>query len=136
MADLTVTAAKVGAVFPAKSEIYDYLANATITPGQPVYIDAAGKVGPAAAGGASPINRFRGIALNKAGAGQAVSVLVRGAVGGFDLSGLAYDAQVYVSTAAGALADAAGTTSLVVGRVMPLTDMSLSKVLMVTGIAG
>jgi hypothetical protein len=86
--------------------------------------------------GDSPANRFRGIALKSVAAGQPVPVLVRGVVFGFTVSGLAYDAAVYVSDTAGSLADAAGTTSLVAGRVVPLTDRGLTKVLYVTGYAG
>lgn len=136
MADLTLTAAQIAVVFPENSEIYDYIAAETITAGQPVYINTSGKAGVADANGISPINRFRGIALNKAYAGQAVSVLVKGSVYGYTLSGLAYDASVFVSDTAGSLADAAGTTSLAVGKVMPLSDKDISKVLYVTGIAG
>lgn len=136
MADLTVTKARVAPVFPLKSEIYDLIASETISAGQAVYVTAAGKAGVAGGAGVSPVNRFRGIALNDAGAGQAVSVLVKGAVAGFDLSGVAYDGIVYVSNTLGALGDVAGTTSLAVGKVMPLTDKDLTKILMVTGWAG
>lgn len=136
MADLTVTAAQVAPVFPENAEIYDFIAAATLTAGQPVYINASGKADVADGNGSSPANRFRGIALMAASAGKAVSVLQRGAVYGFTLSSLAYDAAVYVSDTAGSLADAAGTTSLAVGKVMPLSDKDISKVLYVTGIAG
>lgn len=135
MSDITVTAAKVAPVFPDKAEIYDAIAAAAITAGQAVYITSAGKVNLADADG-SGTTYFRGIALNGAGAGQAVSVLLRGAVYGFTLSGANYDAKLYVSNTAGALADAAGSTSLVVGRVMPLADKDLTKVLFVEGAAG
>lgn len=136
MAAVAYTAAQVSPVFPAQMEAYDYIAAETITQGQPVYINTSGKAGVADANGASPINRFRGIALHKAYAGQAVSILVKGAVYGFTLSGLAYDAPVYVSDTVGTYDDAAGTTSLVVGKVMPLADKDITKVLYVTGIAG
>jgi hypothetical protein len=137
MAAVTYTAAQVSPVYPAQSEIYDYIAAAAITQGQPVYITTAGKVNLADANAASPANRFRGIALNNASAGQAVSVLVKGAVYGFTLSGLAYDAAVYISDTVGTYDDtASGTTSLAVGKVMPLADKDITKVLYVTGIAG
>jgi len=136
MADLTLTAAQVAVINPHDSEIIDYIAGAAVTAGQALYVDANGRVQPCSASGSSPVNRFRGIALNPAGAGQAVSVLKQGPVGGFNLSGLAYDAAVYASNSAGALADAAGTTSLVAGRVMAMTDPAGTKVLYITGWAG
>jgi hypothetical protein len=136
MADIAVVAAQVAPVDPMKAEIRDLIAAAALTAGQPVYIDANGKAGVADGNGDSPANRFRGIALKSVAAGQPVPVLVRGVVFGFTVSGLAYDAAVYVSDTAGSLADAAGTTSLVAGRVVPLTDRGLTKVLYVTGYAG
>ena len=65
----------------------------------------------------------------KAAAGQGVSLLERGAIGGYDVSGLAYDALVYLSDTAGALADAAGTATVVCGRVVPMSDKDLTKVI-------
>ncbi len=83
-------------------------------------------------GSAAGTARVMGIALNAAGVGQAVSVILQGHIEGFALSGVAYDAPVYLSdNNSGILGDAAGTVSVVVGRVMPLSDKSLSKVLYV-----
>ncbi len=136
MTDLTVTAAKVALVFPMEARVRTYKAAADLDAGTPVYINASGKVGKADANGASPINRFRGITLESVKAGQDVDVVIEGEVAGFDLSGLAYDAPVYVSDTVGVLADAAGTTSLAVGMVVPMNDGALTKVLRVTGEAG
>jgi hypothetical protein len=70
--------------------------------------------------------------LNTVGAGDAVDVCEDGEVYGFGLSGLNYDALVYLSNTAGALADGAGGTSVVCGRVNALTDNpTLTKVLRV-----
>jgi len=44
MADIVVTAAKVGVVFPGIAEIYDAVAAEAITAGQPVAFTTAGKV--------------------------------------------------------------------------------------------
>lgn len=129
MSDITVTAAKVGVTFPDKAEIFDFVAAETITAGQAVYVTSAGKVGVADAN-ASGKQQCRGIALNGGGAGQAISVIKRGHVSGFTLAG-AYDSLAYLSDTAGALADAAGTMSVPVGRVVPLSDASLTKVLYV-----
>ncbi len=135
MADLAVTAAKVAPVFPEQAEIRTYIAAAAISAGQAVYINSSGKVDLADADASSSTEHFRGIALETVGAGQPVSILRRGEVYGFDLSGVAFDAQVYVSDTAGSLADAAGTTSLVAGRCQPLADsVNINKVLMINAI--
>ena len=130
MADITVTAAQVARPFPEKDMVFDFIAAVAITAGKGVYINSAGKVD-LASGGAAGTSRIAGIALNAAGAGQAVSVLIRGHIAGFALSGLAYDAVLYVSNTAGSLGDAAGTVSVTVGRVVPLSDKALTKVLYV-----
>ncbi len=61
------------------AEIRSFVAAAAITAGQPVYIDANGKVNLADANGAGAA-KFRGIALESVGAGSPVSVLRRGEV--------------------------------------------------------
>jgi len=130
MADITVTAAQVGACFPDKAEITDMIAAAAITAGQAVYQDTDGKANLADANGTNT-RQFRGIALNAAAAGRAVSVLVRGHVYGFTVSGMNGDAIAYLSNTAGALADAAsvGGTTVNCGRVTCLTDANLTKVI-------
>lgn len=131
MADITVTASRVARVFPEKDLVLDFIAGEAVTAGVPVYIASTGKVLKSDANAAGKA-RVNGIALNAAGAGQAVSVLVKGHLAGYDLSGVAYDGALYLSDTVGALADAPSTTaSLRVGRVMPLSDKSLSKVLLV-----
>src|SRR5688500_20149317 len=136
MADLTVTKEKVAQVFPMESRVRTYKAAVALDAGTPVYIDANNKVNKADGNGASPVNRFRGITLETVGAGQDVDVLQEGELAGFDLAGLAYDAPVYVSDTVGVLADAPGTTSLLVGRVHGMNDCANTKVLRVTGWAG
>ncbi len=129
MADIVVTAAKVGAVNPDEAEITSRIATATITRGQALYTLTTGKVGVADAN-VSGKEQFRGIALNGGGAGQAIDVLSRGEVEGFTLAGNA-DTLVYLSNTAGALADAAGTMTVVAGRVVCRSNKSLTKVLFV-----
>lgn len=129
MADITVTAAKVGLLDPLKATVRSYIAAETITKGQAVYILTTGKVGVADANAAGK-QQFRGIALNGGGAGQAIDVVHDGEVSGFTLAGNA-DSLAYLSDTAGALADAAGTMSVVAGRVMCLSDKDLTKVLRV-----
>lgn len=127
MSDITVTAAQVGVVYPEKADIFDMVAGATITAGQAVYQTSAGKADLADANGSGTL-QFRGIALNGGGAGQAISVLKRGHVYGFTVTSQAYDAALYVSNTAGALADAAGGTTINAGRVVALPDASATKV--------
>ena len=128
MADVTVTASQVAVVYPLKAEIFNGIATESVTAGQALYMTSAGKYGVADAN-ASGKQQVRGIALNAAGAGQAVSVLRRGHVAGFTLG--TYDSLVYLSDTAGALADAAGTMSVKVGRVDAISDTALTKVLFV-----
>lgn len=130
MADITVTAAKVALVKPQEAEIFDMIAGEAITAGQAVYLDGTTRKALIADANVAGKQQFRGIAMKTVGAGQAVSVLKKGLVEGFDLSGLAGDAIAYLSDTAGALADAASVTKTVnCGRVVALTDANLSKVM-------
>lgn len=130
MADIVVTADNVAVLFPRFAEIYDFVAAAAITAGQALYLNTSGKVDLYDSNGSGTL-QLLGIALNGAGAGQAVSVLKRGYLAGFTLS-QAYDAPIYGSNTAGALADAAGSSSIVAGKVKALTDSgTLTKCLYV-----
>ena len=84
MADLTCTAAQVAVMRAEQSVIFDMIAAVALTAGQAVYINSNGKVDKA---DATTNKQIKGIALNAAGAGQAVSVLKEGYVNGFDVSG-------------------------------------------------
>ncbi len=127
MADIALTSAKIGIVYPEKAEIYDFIATEAITKGQAVYQLTTGKVGIADAN-ASGKQQFRGIALNSAGAGQAVSVLVKGHIAGYTVSSLDVGAFLYLSDTAGKFADAAGTLEVRCGRVISLPDSALTQV--------
>lgn len=133
MADIALTAAQVEPIDPlSHSEIYSFIAASAITKGQAVYMTTTGTVAPADATTAGGLYQARGIALNDAGAGQAVSVLKRGRVAGFTVSGMNASAPVFLSETTGALADAApaGTgTTVVVGIVTCMTDKDATKVL-------
>lgn len=132
MTDITVTAAQVAQVFTkfGKAEIYDFIAGATITAGQAVYVDSNGDLQLTDAG-ATGTSQVIGIALNGGGAGQAISVLFHGCIYGFTLSG-AYFSNVYLSETAGALSTSGVlTVTAYVGRVWPLSDNDRTKVLMV-----
>ena len=130
-AAVSATAAKVAATHPDDAVIRSYIAAAAITAGQAVYLNTAGKVDLAQAN-SSGKEQFRGIALESVGAGQAVSVLVEGSLAGFDLSGVAYDGLVYLADTAGGLYDTASSSKTVqVGRVVPVSDNALTKILYV-----
>lgn len=126
--ELTVTAAKVASVFSdgvRGTEIVPMIAGATLTAGQPVYVATTGKAGVADANG-SGTTQFRGIALNGGAAGQAVNVLKRGYVEGFDVSGSNCDVALFLSDTAGSIATSAGSLSVNVGRVAGLSELDSS----------
>jgi hypothetical protein len=128
MADIALTAAQVQPIFPDQAEIYSFIAAEAITQGEAVYmLTAAGTVGVADANVANK-QQFRGIALEGVAAGQVVSVLKRGHVAGFTVSGSSYDDILYLSDTAGNLADAAGTMTVNCGRVVGLSDKGNTKV--------
>lgn len=132
MSDIALTAAQIAPVKPELSEIMDVTLAETVTKGQAGYLVAAsGKYGVADAN-ASGKQQIRGIFVAGGAAGDTVPLLKRGPMFGFTLAGLNYDAPLYLSDTAGALADAAGTMTVVVGRVIPINDgPTFTKVLFV-----
>jgi hypothetical protein len=88
-----------------------------ITAGAPVRIDTAGKF-TNSNGTSAGEARVWGIATKTVAAGEALTAVRRGILDGFTFS-QAYDAAIYLSDTDGTLADAAGTVSTVVGRVVP-----------------
>ena len=135
MADITRTKEKIGIAYPSKAIVDNGVAAEAIEAGQPLYIDSNGKYGVADANDGAK-DQFRGIALETVAAGQPLSVLVEGELYGYTLSG-AYDSLAYVSNSVGELADAAGGTSLAVGRVVAVfNSKEATKILKVTGWAG
>jgi hypothetical protein len=126
--EVALTAALVQPIFPAMAEIYPFIAAEAITQGEAVYmLTAAGTVGVADANVANK-QQFRGIALEAAAAGQALSVLKRGHVAGFTVSALSYDDILYLSDTAGDLSTVAGTLTVNCGRVVALSDKGNTKV--------
>lgn len=131
MGDIAVTAAQVAVCFPEKAEIFPAIAAETVTAGQALYLAAStGKVGLADEDASAEKSYVFGVALNGGGAGQAIDVLRRGHVYGFTVSGLNYALPVSLSNTAGALLDTGATTNIV-GRVVPLSNSDLTKVLFV-----
>lgn len=116
MADITLTAANIARVFPRADEVFTVTLAETVTKGQILYQLSTGLFGVADAN-ASGKQQARGVALEGGGAGQAVLILKRGVVAGFNVSGLDADVPVYLSDTAGALADGNGTMTVICGRV-------------------
>lgn len=128
MADLALTAAQIGVVFPNDARIFPFIAAETLTAGQVCYVNTSGKLEAADANAAGE-QQARVLALNGGGAGQAIDGLKEGHVYGFTIT-QAYDAPVFLSDTVGLIADAAGTLEVPLGIVAPLTDGStLTKVL-------
>jgi hypothetical protein len=126
MAVVPVTAANVKVLKPDEAEIQIHVLGAETAPGAPVYNHATdGTVLPASAGAVGTANAI-GIVLADAKTGSTqpfptgsvVNVLVRGAVGGFDVSARNADTSIFVSNTAGRLDDAAGTSTIRLGRVV------------------
>lgn len=98
-------------------------------PGIPCYADSNGKAakGDASAAGTAGVIGIN-ISPNATLANQPANLVRRGKMVLFDSSGnnilasLAYGALVYLSDTEGRLADAAGTVSVTIGRVLPLWD--------------
>jgi hypothetical protein len=67
--------------------------------------------------------------LNDAQIGQVVGALYQGWLEGFTLTSQSYEDLIFVSDTAGDLADAAGTVTAPVGRVMPSSESTPTKLL-------
>ena len=90
-----------------------------ITPGQAGRIDTGnGKATKANASNAAEARVF-GISASSSARNTGVTLIRKGILDGFDLSGLAFDALIYLSNTDGALSTDPGTVNVVVGRVIP-----------------
>lgn len=128
MSDIALTAAKISVVFPEQAEIYNVIAAETITVGQPLYQTILGTFGVADANASGKI-QFRGIALETAVSGTVLSMLKQGHLAGYTLPNP--DNIIYLSDTVGRIADAAGSTTVNVGRVTVLADPDATEVLYV-----
>jgi hypothetical protein len=99
-------------------EQFTLIAAETVEEGASVYITSAGKVANADADG-SGTKDCKGIAVRKALAGEAVTVLRDGLLGGFDLSALAFGDKIYTNATAGAIDHTAVDGSVLIGEVFP-----------------
>ena len=130
MADLTAVA-RVRLIEDRGSDTLP--AGEALGPGVPCYAD--GTSGKATAGSAAAAGTAGVIGVNLSHkltvANQPAHLLRRGKVALYDanganiLDGLTFGAQVYLSDTPGRLADAAGTVSVPVGRVIPLWDQAV-----------
>jgi len=124
MADINlVTANKVNVV--ESIEQLTLPAIEAITAGNAMRLDTATGKFTKANGTAAGEARVKWIATKTVVAGQPVTGIKRGVMDGYDLSGLAYDADVYLSDTDGTLADTNGTVNVKVGRVIPGTATTL-----------
>jgi len=134
MADLAlVTAGKLRVVRGGIQ--FTGVAAEAISIGNVVRLDTStGKITKSKAASAAEA-RSLGIALRTSQAGEPVTVLREGILDGFDLSGMDYDAAVYLSDTDGAMANVVGTVSVSCGRVMSgwaqLLGTAADKLLMV-----
>ena len=125
--------ANLALVTAAKLEVVESIEQMTlpteevVSPGQVARLATATGKFTKANGTTAPEARAYGVVVGgKANvAGEPVTAIKQGVIDGYDLSGLAYDAPVYLSDTDGALADAAGTVSVIVGRVIPGTSTTL-----------
>lgn len=128
MSDLTITTDDVALVRPGKAETLNVVLASGVDEGDVLALQAAGTWTGCDIDLAG-VDEPRGVALEAGSAGQVISIVKRGMITGVDLGGLNYDALVYASTTAGAMADDA--VDEIVGRVIPLTDPDKEKVLYV-----
>jgi hypothetical protein len=133
MADLTklgTNGNQVAAVTETKPHMRFWRVSENFAQGDAGYLDTAtGLVTRTDLDTAGMHARFVGIALGPISANEAGSFIWDGSIGGFDLSALAYGASVFMSVNPGALADTDGASGGPVGRVLPLSDKDLTKVL-------
>jgi hypothetical protein len=120
MADLTIDPLTVRPI-----EVIEQItlpSNAVCDRGEPVYLNTTtGKLERGNAGAAGTAD-IVGVAMTKTTpAGMPSTVIRKGTVHlGAALDALAFGATVYLSNTTGKLADAAGTVSVVIGKVVPI----------------
>jgi hypothetical protein len=103
------------------------VAGEDITAGEAVRIDTTTGRFTGSNGTSAGEARIYGIAAKSVKSGMAVTAIRHGVMAGFDLTAQAYDKAIFLSDTDGKLADAAGTTSVVVGRVLPVNTQLLGS---------
>lgn len=128
MSDLALVTANKTRVVGLPIDQYTMPTGEAFTAGQVGRIDVS--TGKATKSNATTLAEGRafGIATRTPEAtGLGLTFLRKGYFDGFDLSGLAYDALVYLSDTDGALADSPGTKAIAVGRVVPAFAAGLNS---------
>jgi hypothetical protein len=136
MADLSITASRVALVQSPRPP-RSFPAGGTITAGDAVYQDPAGKVQRGNTG-ADATENIIGIALRSVVSGETVTIAGPDALVdlGDALGSVAYGAAVYGSDTAGAIGTTAGSASVVMGRVESVfsqTSGTADKLLRISG---
>lgn len=93
-------------------------AGGTIKAGAPVRVNSSGQFVECDGTTAGNADAY-GIATKRAVVGEAVTAIKRGVLGGFVFT-QAYWSNIFISDTAGVLADAAGTVSKIVGKIIPV----------------
>lgn len=96
-----------------------------ITAGMAVRLDTTNGKWTKANGSGAAEARAWGVATRTAPSGGALTAIRKGVMDGWDLSALDYDAPIYLSDTDGRLSTVAGSTSVVIGRVIPGTSTTL-----------
>lgn len=130
MALINFTESLVARCYPADlDEAYNvYLLASGTLAGHALYQDPTTGAYGLAQATASGVGGFRGVALETNVASGVISMLRRGIMAGYDLSGMNYDDRIYLSDTAGRFADTAGTITITVGRVVGMSDPGKTKV--------
>lgn len=121
MALITLTAAQVSRVFPQNDEVISVKLSEAVTQGAAAYQTTSGTFGLAGAATAGK-QQFRGVFLEGGAAGDIIPMLKRGWLYGYTLGTI--ETPVYLSDTLGSFGDAAGTLTVVGGRVVTLPDAS------------
>jgi hypothetical protein len=104
---------------PAHNDQASGIAGEAIVAGAPVRLDTTTGRFMNALGTTAPNARVIFIATRTVATGEAMTGVRGCTLEGYVLDTLAYDAPVYLSDTSGRLGDAAGTVSVVIGRVVP-----------------
>lgn len=104
---------------PAHDDQATYPAAEAITAGAPIRLDTANGRFTNANGTSAAEARVTHIATHSAIAGEALTGVRACTLDGLVLDALAYDAAVFLSDTDGRLDTVAGTTSVIIGRVVP-----------------
>lgn len=112
---------------PGHNDQHSAPAAEAITAGAPIRLDTATGRWTNANGSSAAEARVTHIAVRTVTAGESLTGVRGCLVDGYVLDALDYDAPVYLSNTDGRLSDTAGTTSVIVGRVVPGFAMTLGN---------